>query len=460
MCWRNSRYWLENLDMIPYSNIDYSIQRICLNCCDNQTNRRCWPESRITDQYRYGGVFTYGDNPKEWNRPLMAHMDYNQKQDRLESMTRKGVCTSNFIKFLMQSAHYDRKGREENVRYYFGDPFETHTRSTNPPLSENVDFEDYFGDYDFQQWLNLRRDNHKEKIFPQMTREWTKTWYEFYRDVVAPDSNGSWYDFNKLKKKGQRKKKFSRPSYRRRTNNGQQRTAINGNDKTDTNGTSQIHDGLKQNTGDEHFETMQNDYDQIRKNEEVETLIEDSFNPFTPEPRRSKYQPNWRAIQEVEDPYSEELSNLNTRQSLLQPFIFHEPFSKTRADTFKQKIYVNEEGEPKVEKVEKGEKVKGEGKGEKAKKDENYEQNGRDQEYIGHDMDEQEQALQGRHISRSKTKPSKPRLTKKHRRQTSNHYSTLYAKYKDALEKMRRHKLLRRSKNERSGPHSHIRHRA
>uniref|UniRef100_A0A1B0A1Y3 Uncharacterized protein n=1 Tax=Glossina pallidipes TaxID=7398 RepID=A0A1B0A1Y3_GLOPL len=442
MCWRNSRYWFENWDMIPYSNIDYSIQRICLNCCDNQKNRCCWPQSRIIDQYRCGGVFTYGDNPKEWSRPLMAHMHYNQKQNRLESMTRKGVCTSNFIKCLMQSRHYDRKNREEEARYYCGDPFETRMRSTNPPFSENADCGDYFGDYYFQQWLNLRRDNNrKEKIFPKMTREWTKTWYEFYRDVVAPDSNGNWYDFNKLKKNGQRKKKLIGRSDRRKATNGQQKVTFGGIGKLDNNGSSQIYDEVMQNMGGEYYGgTTSND--KIRRNE-VEALIEDTFNPFTPEPRRSKYQQNWRAIQEVEDPYSEELLNLTKKQSLLQSFVFHAPFSKNKTDTFKQKIYVTEEDDPN-------------GKDEKVKKAEDYEQDGRDQSYEEYDLDEQGQILPRRDVSKIRTKSSKPRLSKKHRRQMSHHFSVLYGNHMDALEKMRRRKLL----NRRSSPHSRIRYRA
>uniref|UniRef100_A0A1A9UGL6 Uncharacterized protein n=1 Tax=Glossina austeni TaxID=7395 RepID=A0A1A9UGL6_GLOAU len=423
MCCRNSRYWFENLDMIPYSNIDYSIQRICLNCCDNQKHGYCWPQSRTIDQYRCGGVFTYGDNPKEWSRPLMAHTHYNQKQNRLESMTRKGVCTSKFIKCLMQSRHYDRKNREEEARYNFGDPFETRVRSTNPPLSEDADFGDYFGDNYFQQWVNLRRDNSKKKIFPQMTRKWTKTWYEFYRDVVAPDSNGSWYDFNKLKKRCQRKKR----SDRRKATNGQQQVTSSGNGKSDNSGSPQTYNEVMQNMGDEHIETTSND--QARRNEEVDALIEDTFNPFTSEPRRSRQ--NRRAVQEIEEPedsYSEELLSLTRKRSLLQPFVFHAPFSKNKVDTFKQKIYVTEENDP--DRID--------------EKDQNYE------EYA---LDEQGQALQRKDVSKNTTKSSKPRLSKKQRRQLSHHFSASHSKYMDALEKMRRRKL----RDRRSRSHSRIR---
>uniref|UniRef100_A0A1B0BQE1 Uncharacterized protein n=1 Tax=Glossina palpalis gambiensis TaxID=67801 RepID=A0A1B0BQE1_9MUSC len=190
MCWTNSRYFLSKWDEIPCSNIDCSIHQICSNCNDNQLKRHCCKNARIYDEYRCGGKFTYGDNPKEWNRLLMAHMYYNRKQNLLEALTRRGACTPKFLKYLMLSSFYDRIAREKQKKLHFGDPFETQSRIYSPPFIDDITT-NFWSSQDI-----------KSPIYPilhgkalKFPKKWIKEWYEFYRDIVAPHTHDEWHDF-------------------------------------------------------------------------------------------------------------------------------------------------------------------------------------------------------------------------------------------------------------------------
>lgn len=190
MCWTNSRYFLSKWDEIPCSNIDCSIHQICSNCNDNQMKMHCCKNERIYDECRCGGKFTYGDNPKEWNRSLMAQMYYNRKKNLLEAVTRGGACTPQFLKYLMFSFFCDRIAQEKQNELHSDDPFESHSRIYSPSFAKDLRTNFWSSEqiksrmYPFLDGKNLK-----------LPKKWVKKWYEFYRDVVAPHTDDEWHDF-------------------------------------------------------------------------------------------------------------------------------------------------------------------------------------------------------------------------------------------------------------------------
>uniref|UniRef100_A0A1A9UGL3 Uncharacterized protein n=1 Tax=Glossina austeni TaxID=7395 RepID=A0A1A9UGL3_GLOAU len=93
----NNCYRLAKWNQIPYANIDFSIQQICRKCryktdyCLNYEGYHRWQDSFSADTQ-------IGKDLNRWNRYQLSNKQIITNPNRLVSMARGDVCTTNFIK--------------------------------------------------------------------------------------------------------------------------------------------------------------------------------------------------------------------------------------------------------------------------------------------------------------------------------------------------------------------------
>uniref|UniRef100_A0A1B0A1Y0 Uncharacterized protein n=1 Tax=Glossina pallidipes TaxID=7398 RepID=A0A1B0A1Y0_GLOPL len=114
----NNCYRLAKWNQIPYANIDFSIQQIRRKCryktdyCPNYEGYHRWQGSFRADSQ-------IGKHLNPWNRYLLSNNQIITNPNRLVSMARGDVCTTNFIKSFMLTPSTNKCKLDISV-----DPFE------------------------------------------------------------------------------------------------------------------------------------------------------------------------------------------------------------------------------------------------------------------------------------------------------------------------------------------------
>lgn len=196
--------FLKKCQDIPYSNVDPTIQHICMNCVNGGSRGQCVPMARYVNKNRWYAPTTYNYNDGAYDWHPMASIAHNKSMQ----INPFGYP---FLKRLTQWQIYGQKRPSECVHFSGG----------FMPVSGNVDrgYGRFIapnsspGQIYGYNWKKYDKDERKKSI---------KGLYEFYRDVVAPDGTGEWYDFRKsalyrkkMKKSRCSKSKFTAKSHSR-----------------------------------------------------------------------------------------------------------------------------------------------------------------------------------------------------------------------------------------------------
>uniref|UniRef100_A0A1A9UGL2 Uncharacterized protein n=2 Tax=Glossina austeni TaxID=7395 RepID=A0A1A9UGL2_GLOAU len=172
---------LKKCQDIPYSNVDRTIQHICMNCENGGRIGQCVPMARYVNKNRWYAPtkYNYGDGANNWHP--MTSIAHNKSMQ-------VNPFGYPFLKHLTQWQNYGEKRPSECLHFSGG----------FMPASDNVGWDREYGRFIAPGSSSGQRYGYNWKKYDKEERKKSiKGLCEFYRDVVAPDGTGEWYDFRK-----------------------------------------------------------------------------------------------------------------------------------------------------------------------------------------------------------------------------------------------------------------------
>lgn len=203
-CWVNNYRLLKQWHEIPFVNIDCAIHQICRNCrnpamnCYYSTAAKSFPNN-----YRNSSRLCYyfGDQPNISQRigSVMQNCD-NQYNNKVNVMTRGGICTRKFLNYFLDAPVYDSNNC---TAAHTDGPFEKNQRRSSGSFTENYRRDECDDPATTDVFLELLREHLQQKKcmtgskrLPISTNKWIKKLCQLYGDVVTPpDFKGTRYDY-------------------------------------------------------------------------------------------------------------------------------------------------------------------------------------------------------------------------------------------------------------------------